>query len=189
MFASGDFVRYKNTNGHSREMGGSLVAEYETRFGSIDDFEKGGVLLVDDDPRNYVFSNVFEVASVSAPFEKVAVAKNQEYVLEAVRVEGVSPWRTPVHDEFALVMSGEVVFEFVDLTERPPEMPRQGSVELQGHPAGPFMGRVTGRRGHMVLLAAGSAYRYQAGEPAALLVQSMASADTRYRWPEICQTR
>jgi len=41
----------------------------------------------------------------------------------------------------------------------------------------------------MVLLAAGSAYRYQAGAPAALLVQSMASADTRYRWPEICQTR
>jgi hypothetical protein len=165
------------------------VGEYETRFGSIDDFEKGGVLLVDDDPRNYVFSNVYEVASMSAPFEKVAVAKNQEYVLEAVRVEGISPWRTAVHDEFALVMSGEVIFEFVDLTDPPTERPRQGSVELASTPVGPPMGRVVARHGHMVLLAANSAYRYEADAPAALLVQTIASSDTKYRWPEICQTR
>jgi hypothetical protein len=168
---------------------GGPVAKYETRFASIDDFEKGGVLVIDDDPRNYVFSNVYEVTSRSAPFEKVAVAKNQEYVLEAVRVEGSSPWRTSLHDEFALVMSGEVLFEFVDLTEPPPGLPDRGSVELSAAPQGPPMGRVAGRRGHMVLLAAGSAYRYTADSPAALLVQTMASADTQFRWPEICQTR
>lgn len=165
------------------------MAEYETRFASLDDFEKGGVAVIDDDPRNYVFSNVYEVASLSPPFDKVAVAKNQEYVLEVVRVDGVSPWRTPVHDEFALVMSGEVLFEFIDMAQPPPDLPLQGSVELEGTPAGSPMGTVKGRRGHMVLLSAASAYRYQADQPAALLVQTMASADTRFRWPEICQTR
>ena len=65
-----------------------------TRFGSLDHFEKGGVEAINDDPRNYAFSNVFEVASKSEPYEKVAVAKNLKYVLEAVRAEGTSPWYT-----------------------------------------------------------------------------------------------
>lgn len=165
------------------------MVDYETRFGSLEDFDKGAVTVIDDDPKNYVFSNVYEVAGRSTPFEKVAVAKNQEYVLEAVRVEGVSPWRSSSHDEFALVMSGEVTFEFVDVAEAGVEMPSEGSVELPGNPAGPRMGQVVGRRGHMVILPARSAYRYSAVRPAALLVQTIASADTRFRWAEICQTR
>jgi len=91
------------------------MSDYLTRFASMDHFEKGGVSIIDDDPRNYVFSNVYEVTGNAEPFEKVAVAKNLEYVLEAIRVEGTSPWRTSAHDEFALVMSGVVRFEFVDL--------------------------------------------------------------------------
>jgi len=61
------------------------MTQYQTRFGSLQDYEKGRVEIVDDDPKNYVFSNVFEVASKSAPYERVAVAKNFEYVIEAAR--------------------------------------------------------------------------------------------------------
>jgi hypothetical protein len=165
------------------------MGDYLTRFGSIDHFEKGGVSIIDDDPRNYVFSNVYEVAANAEPFVKVAVAKNLEYVLEAIRVEGTSPWRTSGHDEFAIVMSGEVTFEFVDLADATTSRPAQGSVQLDHEPEGPSMGHVKARRGHMVLLAAGSAYRYTADEPAALLLQTIASDDTIFRWKEICQTR
>lgn len=163
--------------------------QYQTRFGALGHYDKGGVEVFRDDPRNYAFSNVYEVASHAEPFEKIAVAKNLEYVLEAVRVEGVSPWRVSPHDEFAIVMSGEVTFSFVDLPEPPMDLPDQGSVALAGEPDGPFMGTVVGRHGHMVLLPARSAYRYAATPAAALLIQTIECADTRYRWSQICQTR
>lgn len=164
------------------------MPEYKTRFGSLDSYEKGQVVIVDDDPRNYAFSNVYEVAAHAKPFEKIPVAKNLEYVLEVVRVEGDSPWRTSRHDEFALVMDGEVTFSFVDLPETAVERPALGSVELPGEPTGPAMGTVVARRGHMALLPAGSAYRYASPVPAVLLIQTAESPDTRYRWAEICQT-
>ena len=84
------------------------MAQQRTRFGSLRHYEKGGVEVINDDARNYVFSNVFEVASKSRPYEKVAVGKNIEYVIEAIRVEGTSGWRAPGQDEFALVMDGDV---------------------------------------------------------------------------------
>ena len=37
----------------------------QTVFGSLNNYEKGGVQVIDDDPKHYVFSNVFEVASKS----------------------------------------------------------------------------------------------------------------------------
>ena len=64
----------------------------QTKFGSMKSYEKGRVEVIDDDPKHYVFSNVFEVASKSKPYEKVAVAQNLKYVVEAMRAEGVSPW-------------------------------------------------------------------------------------------------
>ena len=39
-----------------------------TVFAAIDNFSKGGVQIIDDDPKNYVFSNMFEVASRSRPY-------------------------------------------------------------------------------------------------------------------------
>jgi hypothetical protein len=165
------------------------MSDYLTRFASMDHFEKGGVSIIDDDPRNYVFSNIYEVTAAAKPFEKVAVAKNLQYVLEAIRVEGTSPWRTSSHDEFALVMSGVVTFDFVDLADADGGRPTQGSVQLDGEPDGSKMGQVVARRGHMVLLAARSAYRYRSDEPAALLLQTIVSGDTVFRWAEICQTR
>ena len=43
------------------------MSEYTTVFGSLDDYEKGRVIVIDDDPKAYVFSNVFEVANASKP--------------------------------------------------------------------------------------------------------------------------
>src|SRR5918994_738931 len=94
-----------------RREGVVRLSRFTTRFGSLDDYEKGHVEVIDDEPHHYAFSNVFETASRSRPYEKVAVGKNRQYVLEAIRAEGTSDWRTCAHDEFALVMDGEVRIE------------------------------------------------------------------------------
>ena len=44
---------------------------YETKIASLESYTKGGIEIVDDDPKHYAFSNVFEVASSSQPYEKV----------------------------------------------------------------------------------------------------------------------
>src|SRR6266702_2134220 len=154
------------------------LSRFTTKFGSLDNFEKGHVEIVDDDPRHYAFSNIYEVASRSKPYEKVAVGMNRQYVLEAIRAEGASGWRTCSHDEFALVKDGD--------GEQPaPEM--DGSVALEGEPGGPSMGEIVARQGHMALLPVGAAYRFHADHPGVILLQTIAGRDTIYRWTEICQ--
>jgi hypothetical protein len=160
---------------------------YVTRLASLDSYEKGAVEVIDDDPKNYAFSNIFEVASHARPFEQIAVAKNFEYVLEAVRVEGTSGWRGCVHDQSALVLDGEVEFTFRTRAEES-ALPELGSVGLTEEATGTPMGRVTARRGHLTLLPAGRAYRYASATPAVILIQTAEGADTQYRWAEICQT-
>ena len=176
--------------GGVRTVSGAYEAEsYVTRFGSLADFDKGGVDIINDDPRHYAFSNIFEVASAAKPYEKVAVGKNMEYVLEAIRAEGVSAWRTAAHDEFALVMDGEVVIDLVKLDASPLPADAVGSIALPGEPEGGRMGRLTCRRGHQALLPAGAAYRFTAAKPSVILQQTISGPDTIYRWSEICQTR
>ena len=69
----------------------------ETRFGSLDHFEKGGVQPINDHPKNYVFSNIFEVASRAEPYEKIAVGENLKYVLaKACDAAGVGKRRPGV---------------------------------------------------------------------------------------------
>ncbi|MBI1736528.1 MAG: hydroxyquinol 1,2-dioxygenase [Candidatus Rokubacteria bacterium] len=160
-----------------------------TRFGSLQHYVKGGVEVIDDDPRNYVFSNLFEVAARSKPYEKVAVGKNIEYVIEAIRAEGTSAWRAPAQDEFALVMDGEVEIRLLALADAGVVLAgTRGSVELSGTPAGRKMGVVRARRGHMTLLPAGAAYQFHAARPGVILLQTVAGRDTVERWSEICQT-
>ena len=137
--------------------GGVERSSYTTVFGSLDNYSKGGVELINDDARHYAFSNIFEVASKSKPWEKVAVAKNLEYVLEASRAEGTSAGRTCAHDEFVVCMDGEVTVELVKLDASPLASDHEGSIELEGEPAGPRMGRIHLGRGHQALLPAGSA--------------------------------
>ena len=160
---------------------------YVTRLASLDNYEKGGVEVINDDPKNYAFSNIFEVASRAKPFEQIAVGKNFEYVLEVVRVEGISGWRACSHDQSALVLDGEVEFTLRTLAGSE-SLPANGSVGVAEEATAAAMGRVIARRGHLTLLPAGRAYRYAASRPAALLIQTVEGPDTQYRWAEICQT-
>jgi hypothetical protein len=164
------------------------MTPYQTRFGSLQDFDKGRVEIVDDDPRNYVFSNIFEVAGQSEPYERVAVGKNFEYVIEAVRAEGVSGWFTADHDEFVLCMDGEVEVHLVKLDQAVAAADSHGATQLEGLPEGRKMGRLILRRGHQGLLPRGSAYRFSAEMPAALLIQTIEGPLTVQKWAQICQT-
>lgn len=161
-----------------------------TKFGSLKDYRKGGVEIIDDDPRNYVFSNLFEVAAHSSPYERTAIGKNLEYVIEVARAEGVSPWFVAAHDEFVLSMDGTVEIHLVKLTDPDAVVPpaSEGAHEISDLPDGEKMGRIVASRGHMALLPAGCAYRFEAAEPAAIIFQTIVGPLTRERWAEICQT-
>ena len=159
-----------------------------TDFGSLQHFVKGGVQVIDDNAKDYAFSNVFEVANASKPYEKVAVGKNLEYVLEVIRCEGASEWRVTPHDEFALVMDGTVVIELLDPDAQLVDPAAQGSIRVDGEPAGKKMGRVTAWRGHQTLLPAGKCYRIHCDGVGVILLQTIEGPDTIYRWSEICQT-
>ena len=159
-----------------------------TKFGSLADHRKGGVDAIDDDPKNYVFSNVFDVASRSGPWERVCVAKNFEYVIEAARASGESPYWTARHDEFVLCMDGELDVELHKLNEPANGIERDGAHRLDALPPSRRMGRIVLGRGHMALLPKHSAYRFRAAVAGALLVQTIEGPETIFRWNEICQT-
>jgi len=165
------------------------VSGFVTRFGSLAAFERGRVEVIDDDPRHYAFSNMFQVASQAGPWEQVAVGQNRQYVLEVVRAEGTSPWRTCAHDQSALIMDGQVT---VELAQPGPHQQapagQEGSLAVQGEPGGVRMGRVVAGRGHLVLLPAGACYRMVAPSPGVMLIQTIAGVDTQFRWAQICQT-
>lgn len=162
------------------------MKKYVTKFGSLDNFEKGSIDLFDGDAKNYAFSNIFEVASHAKPWEKIAVGKNMEYVLEAIRAEGTSEWRTAAHDEFPLVLDGEVKVELVKLAAPGVAADKSGSVRVAGEPAGKRMGHMVLRMGHMALLPANCAYRFSAEKPSVILLQTILGDDTIERWAEIC---
>ena len=136
---------------------------YKTAFGSLDHYEKGGVQIIDDDVRHYAFSNCFEIASKSKPYEKVVFGQNQIYVLETLRAEGSSPWYTCAHDEFALVMDGEVDVHLVklDAAQTVPDTEHNGAVLVEGEPRGQKMGWMKIKRGHQALHAGWSSSAMQ----------------------------
>jgi len=158
-----------------------------TRFGSLANYQKGGVQVINDDPRNYAFSNIFEVASKAEPYEKIAVGKNLKYVLEAIRAEGSSPWYAASHDEAALVMDGEVEIRLVKLTHKLVDEDHEGTTMLEGNPRGEKMGYIVARRGHMALLPKGAAYQFHAARPAVILLQTIHGDLTAERWKDICE--
>jgi hypothetical protein len=160
---------------------------YRTVFGSLNEYEKGGVQVIDANPKHYVFSNVFDVASKSKAYERIAVAKNLRFVLEVTRADGVSPWFAASHDESALVMDGEVEIVLVK-PERPLGGDAEGAVRLGDvAPKGKRMGVIKARRGHMALLPKGSAYQFRTLNPAVFLIQTIAGPETVQKWAEICQ--
>ena len=157
---------------------------YRTRFGSLSDYRKGSVEIISGSPKHYVFSNLFEVASKSKPYEKVVVGKNLEYVIEAIRAEGTSAWMACAHDEFAVCMDGEVRIDFIKL-ETPPAA-RDGTQRVAGEPKGRPMGNVALKRGHQALLPAGAAYRFSAAKPGVLMQQTIVGELSVQKWSDIC---
>lgn len=164
------------------------MSEYTTVFGSLENYEKGGVDVINDDPKYYAFSNMYEVAANAAPYEKVAVGKNLEYVLEVIRAEGTDNWRATPHDEFALVVDGTIRVELLDPSDQLVDPDAEGSIRLDGEPAGQRMGSMTLGLGHQALLPAGKAYRIHSDGVAVILLQTIEGPDTVYRWADICQT-
>ena len=161
-----------------------------TRFASTDDYVKGGVEIIGDEsaPR-YLFSNMFEVAAKSAPWERVVVAKNLEFTIECARAEGDSPWYVCAHDETVLCMQGRLTVHFVKPANAGivPADDHPGAVRLDGAADGQVMGHVELSRGHMALLPAGAAYQFRATELSVLLLQSVLGDESLERWAEICQ--
>lgn len=165
-----------------------MTAKFETTFGSLTDFTKGELEIINDNPKNYVFSNIFEVASKSRPYEKVVVAINLGYVFETLRAEGTSTWFAAAHDEFAIVMDGEVEVELLKLDAPDSVVPptQRGAVAVQGTPAGRKMGYVKCKRGHQALLPKGAAYRFKAERPGVILLQTVEGALSVQKWSDIC---
>ena len=163
---------------------------YKTRFGSLQHYEKGGVQAISDDVKHYAFSNCFEIASKSQPYEKVVFGQNQIYVLECLRAEGDSPWFTCAHDEFALVMDGEVEVQLVKIgpSQAVPDENKNGAILVEGAPQGPKMGWMKLKRGHQALLPKNSAYQLRAATPGVVILQTCKGDLSVERWAEICQT-
>jgi hypothetical protein len=159
-----------------------------TIFGSLKHFQKGGVEIIDADPKHYVHSNVFDVASRSKAYEKVCVAQNLKYVLEAIRADGTSPWFATAHDEAALCMDGEIEVHLVKPDQAAVAAEHEGAIKLGSEPQGKKMGWLKIRRGHMALLPKGSAYQFRSAQPSVILLQTMKGPLTIERWAEICQT-
>lgn len=157
---------------------------YHTVFGSLEHYRKGEIEITSGSARHYAFSNVFDVASRSAPYEKVVAGKNLEYVIEVLRTEGQSPWFACAHDEFAILMDGEVQIEFIKLDSPPRD--GHGTVDAGAQPAGRKMGHVILRNGHQALLPARCAYRFTARKPGVALVQTMLGELSVEKWAEIC---
>ena len=167
-----------------------MAVTYKTQFGSLDRFDKGGVQAIDDDVKNYAFSNCFEIASKSKPYEKVVFGQNQIYVLETLRAEGSSPWYTCAHDEFALCMDGEVDIHLVklDAEQVVPDTEHNGAVLVEGEPRGRKMGWMRLTRGHQGLLPKNTAYQFRSARPGVIVLQTCKGDLSIERWAEICQT-
>ena len=166
------------------------MSSYATDFAAIDEYSRGKITVISkDDPKNYVFSNMLDVAANTRPYERVAVAKNFEYVIESVRAEGTSPWYSAAHDEFVVAMDYPVTVELVKLDDPDsvvdPES--EGAHRLPGEPQGRKMGTAKLSRGHMCILPVGAAYRFVSGAPATLMIQTCDGPETQHRWAEFCQ--
>ncbi len=162
---------------------------YQTKFASLVSYEKGGVQNIDDDVKNYAFSNCFDVASKAKPYERVVFGQNQIYVLEALRAEGVSPWYTCAHDEFALSMDGEIEIHLVKLgpEQTVPDVEHNGAVLVKGEPRGQKMGWMKIQRGHQALLPKNSAYQFRSARPGVVILQTCKGQLSVERWADICQ--
>lgn len=167
-----------------------MSLNYETKFGSMKSFEKGRVEPIADDVKHYAFSNCFDIANKSKPYEKVVFGKNQIYVLEALRADGISPWFTCAHDEFALNMDTDVEIHLIKLegAQIVQDSEKNGAILVHGEPAGQKMGWMKLKRGHQGMLPKNTAYQFRATEPSVLIMQTCQGDLSVEKWADICQT-
>lgn len=158
---------------------------YTTKFGSLNNYEKGSIQLVQGKASNYAFSNVFEVAAHAQVYDKTIVGLNQKYVIESVRAEGLSTWYTASHDEFVVVMDGDVRVDFLKL-KNTVDTEIEGTQLAGEQPDGIPMGYVVLKKGHQAILPAGSAYRFEAFSTSVLLIQTIKGPLSVENWSEIC---
>jgi hypothetical protein len=164
------------------------IGQFNTVFGSLNDYVKGDLEIINDNPKYYAFSNVFDVASHSKPYEKVVVALNLGYVLEVLRAEGDSDWYAAAHDEFAIILDGIVEIDLFKL-DRPETVvaeDKKGSVKITGEPVGKKMGHIKASRGHQALLPQGAAYRFKSATPGVILLQTIEGDLSVKKWADIC---
>jgi hypothetical protein len=168
-----------------------MTVAYQTKFGSLASYEKGRVEPIADDVRHYAFSNCFEIANQSRPYERVVFGQNQIYVLEVARAEGASPWYTCAHDEFALCMDGDVEVHLVrlDAPQQVPDAEHNGAILVEGEPRGPKMGWMRIRRGHQAMLPKNTAYQFRSARPGVLVIQTCKGQVSVEKWAAICQTQ
>jgi hypothetical protein len=162
--------------------------QFHTVFGSLTDYVKGDLEIINDNPKYYAFSNVFDVAAKSKPYEKVVVALNLGYVLEVLRAEGSSDWFAAAHDEFAIVLDGVVDIDLVKL-DHPETLvspDKKGAVKVKGEPVGRKMGHIKASRGHQALLPQGAAYRFRAARTSVILMQTIEGELSVQKWADIC---
>lgn len=167
-----------------------MTVKYETKFGSLKNYEMGRVEPITDDVKHYVFSNCFDIATKSKPYEKVVFGKNQIYVLEVLRAEGTSAWYTCAHDEFVLNMDTDVEVHLVklDAAQTVKDTEKNGAVLVQGEPVGPKMGWMKLKRGHQGMLPKNTAYQIRAAEPGVVILQTCQGDLSVEKWADICQT-
>lgn len=167
-----------------------MTVQYQTKFGSFKQFDKGRVESIGDNVKNYAFSNCFDIANKSKPYEKVVFGQNQIYVLEAMRAEGTSPWFTCAHDEFALNMDTDVEIHLIqlDASQVVADIEKNGSVLVRGEPKGQKMGWMKLKRGHQGMLPKNTAYQFRAAEPSVVILQTCKGDLSVEKWADICQT-
>jgi len=166
-----------------------MSVEYKTTYASIDNYNKGGIQMVSGNIKDYVFSNVYEVAAKSKPYERVVVAKNLDYVLESCRAEGTSPWYVCAHDEFAIAFDYDVEVHYVKLKDTSfIDDDRNGAFKLDGDPEGQKMGRILLKRGYQALLPEKTAYRFHTQKPSTIVFQTIQGEESVEKWKDICLT-
>lgn len=162
------------------------MSAYTTKLGSLENYEKGSIQIVQGEASNYAFSNVFEVASQAKPYEKTVVGMNLKYVIESVLAEGKSAWYTASHDEFVIVMDGEVRVDFLKLDQALVPEDQEGTHLAGEQPTGVPMGYAVLKQGHQAILPVGSAYRFEASKKSVMLIQTIKGPLSVEKWNEIC---
>lgn len=162
------------------------MSAYTTKLGSLENYEKGSIQIVQGEATNYAFSNVFEVAAQGKPYEKTIVGMNLKFVIESVLAEGQSAWFTASHDEFVIVMDGEVRVDYLKLDEELVPAEQEGTHLAGEQPNGVPMGYVVLKQGHQAILPVGSAYRFEASKKSVMLIQTIKGPLSVEKWNDIC---